>query len=194
MDADNAVAQATAAPPAERRALSPIEFSSFYRGAYRDLITQAMYAGANKTEAEEAANVTMAEALKCWARIEDPQAWARKAVVTNFVKAKKRDQERIRRQKRDYLVTRALRGDEVFDLLIEQQYIDELLAHLTAPQREVMELVVEGHRPVDIADMIGISFDAVRQRVLGAGKRLRPLLDKDQAPRPGAGATRKEAR
>jgi RNA polymerase sigma factor (sigma-70 family) len=194
VDADNAVAQATAAPPAERRAHSPSGFEPFYRENFRVLMKQALYAGADKAEAEEAAAATMAEVLAGWTRLTNPLAWAGRAVVSNFIKSKKRDQERIHRQKRDYTSTRARRGDEDIETYGEVQWVDGLLGQLSAEQREVMELVVAGYPPIEIADMISISPDAVRQRLMGVRKRLKQVWNKDQAPQSGTGSSGKEAR
>lgn len=195
MDADNAVAQATAAVAAERCAPATPDFEAFHRENYRELLRQAMYAGADEHQADEAAAEAMAQVFKSWPRLtEHPLAWARKAVVTNFLKSKQRDQERIRRQKRDYISTRARRGDEDIETYGEQQWVDGQLAQLSAEQREVMRRVVEGYTPTEIAGMISITPEAVRQRVTGARKRLKKLWDKDQAPRPGTESSGKEAR
>lgn len=69
-------------------------FREFFRQTYRILIKQARYAGANDHEADDATAATMADVFENWRRLDDPVAWARRAVVRFYVKAKTRNLDR----------------------------------------------------------------------------------------------------
>lgn len=100
METDKGLARAasTPTPRVERRNAAPDGFTDFYRGGYRELIKAAMYAGATPHEADEATAAAMKEVLRRWGELDDPLAYARRAVVSNFVKEKTRNLDRVRRR------------------------------------------------------------------------------------------------
>src|SRR2546429_8267796 len=65
----------------------------FSRRHYRQLMKVVMAAGATPDEAYEAVDQTMEELVRRWHKIEYPSAYARRAVMTNFIKRRKRDRE-----------------------------------------------------------------------------------------------------
>jgi len=71
-------------------------FEEFFAAHYRTLLRLAAYVGANLDEADEAAVKAMVEVLAAWHRLDDPLAWAKKAVVRFFIKEKTRGLGRIR--------------------------------------------------------------------------------------------------
>jgi RNA polymerase sigma-70 factor (ECF subfamily) len=151
-------------------------FDEFFRDSYRALVKQAMYAGADRADAEDAASQTMLDVHLNWARIEDPLAWARCAVVRFFFKAKKRQLYRIRT-----VIIPLARADASLTNWEEWQWIKELLLDLLTPgQQEVMELVLEGYTPTEIAGRIRVTPEAVRQRIYLARELLREALQQQQ--------------
>jgi DNA-directed RNA polymerase specialized sigma24 family protein len=60
----------------------PAGFEDFFRDAYRKLLAAAMYLGATRDEAEDAAASAMMEVFRRWDEISDPLAYARKAATS----------------------------------------------------------------------------------------------------------------
>jgi hypothetical protein len=113
VEADNAVAQATAAPPKESRMHPPAGFTAFFREHHTSLIQTAMYAGATRPEARLAAQGAMTDVLKRWNDIGSPVAYARQAVLSCFFKARRDGLDRVRiKQVRHGAGTPAARLDQ----------------------------------------------------------------------------------
>jgi RNA polymerase sigma factor (sigma-70 family) len=173
VEADNAVAQATAAPPAERRA-PQAGFTAFFRDRYRPLMTVAMYAGATKPEADEAVSLAMAEVLRRWDELKDRPAYARKAVISNFIKIRTRGLDRTRVKQLQFRAgTPQYRDDQSLSYWEDKQWVTQLLNSLPPKQREVMACMVDGFEPYEIAVLLGRSPDAVRQSPEEARRRLK---------------------
>lgn len=152
----------------------PGSFEDFFRAHYRTLLRQARYAGANEHEADDAAAAIMMDVYRHWNRLDDPLAWARRAVGRSFIKRKVRSLDRIRaRQVRFHAGTPLARADANMTSWEEWQWIQELLLNwLTVDQRDVMALTLDGFAPAEVADEIGAPRDAVRQRLRLARKAL----------------------
>jgi DNA-directed RNA polymerase specialized sigma24 family protein len=58
-------------------------FEQFYREAYQPLMRDAIFAGGNWHEAEDAVSAAMTEVLQRWDKIVSPRAYARRAVINN---------------------------------------------------------------------------------------------------------------
>ncbi|GID29119.1 RNA polymerase sigma factor [Paractinoplanes brasiliensis] len=195
MDADNAVAQATAAPLATSRPHPPAGFAAFYRDEFKTLVRTAMYSGATREEAIEAAQMSMAEVLRRWADIGDHRAYGRKAVINNFIKAKTNTLDRVRAQQVRYgAATAPSQQDASLNLWEDTQWVMQLLRSLPPEQGKVMAFVVDGFAPHEIAAMLGRSPDAVRQSLYEARIRLRKTIKKDQAADHDANPLGEEAR
>lgn len=150
-------------------------FDEFFRDAYKALMKQAMYAGATEDEADSAVSYTMLDVHTNWHRLDEPLAWARRAVVRFFLKDKTRSRTRERRAHR-YPGTPDGRDDARLSAWEEWQWIRQLLLDvLTAEQREVMTLILDGYTPAEIGERIGVSSDAVRQRLRLARRQLAPM-------------------
>jgi len=194
VEADNAVAQATAAPPKESRMRPPAGFSAFFREHHRYLIQTAMYAGATRQEARLAAQDAMTDVLKRWSDIGNPVAYARQAVLSCFLKARRDGLDRIRiKQVRHGAGTPAARLDQNLTAWEDKQWVCQLLDSLPPKQREVMALVVDGFEPSDIAALLGRSPEAVRQNLREARTRLKQTLEEDQVTHQVAESMRKES-
>ncbi|XVV10847.1 RNA polymerase sigma factor [Actinoplanes sp. CA-131856] len=148
-------------------------FEEFFAAHYRTLLRLATYAGANLHDADEAASKTMLEVLTAWHRLDDPLAWAKKAVIRYFWKDKARNLARIRQR----LIVRhgysPVADDTSLTSWEEWQWIKQLLLDLLTPdQCIVMELLLNGFTPAEIAERIGASPGAVRQRLAVARRPL----------------------
>lgn len=145
-------------------------FEEFFHAMYRGLLKQARYAGADEYEADDAAAATMADVYENWHRLDDPAAWAKRAVVRFYVKAKTHNLDRTRaRQVRHGVGVPTGRTDTNLTNWEEWQWVTQiLLSTLTAEQRSVMALIMDGYSPTEIATRIGTSPEAVRQRLSAA--------------------------
>lgn len=194
MEADNAVAQATAAPPEASRMHPPTGFTAFFREHHPSLIHTAMYAGATRTEARLAAQDAMTDVLKRWDDIANPVAYTRQAVLSCFFKARRDGLDRVRiKQVRHGAGTPEARLDQNLTAWENKQWVCQLLDSLPAKQREAMALVVDGFEPSEIAALLGRSAEAVRQNLREARTRLKQALEEDKAAHQVAASMRKES-
>jgi RNA polymerase sigma factor (sigma-70 family) len=159
----------------------PPGFEEFYRSEYRTLVKTAILAGARTQDAEDAAGAAMADILQRWEQISNPLAYGRVATLSNFIKDKERGLRRIRQRMVE-------RGDvmqeitEITGITVweDREWVNHLLESLPPAQREVMDFIVDGFRPADIARLLGRTPEAVRQNLLQARKRLRQeFLEQD---------------
>lgn len=199
MDTDKGLAQATPTPRVERRTEVLKEFSEFYRAEYRTLLQAAMYAGANRHEADEATATAMKEVLQRWGKLENPLAYARRAVISNFLKEKTRNLDRIRRrQVEKHAGTAESREDPGMTVWEDSEWVMQMLNSLPPGQRNVMAFIVDGFTPTEIAALLGRSPAAIRQSLHDARLRLTEALQRErvaeQAPLPHLSPARKEGR
>lgn len=199
MDTDKGRAQATPTPRVKRRAEVPQEFSEFYRTEYRTLLQAAMYAGANQHEADEATATAMKEVMQHWDKLDKPLAYARRAVISNFLKEKTRSLERIRRRQVEKQAgTAESREDPCMTVWEDREWVMQMLNSLPPGQRDVMAFIVDGFTCTEIAALLGRSPVAIRQRLHHARLRLTKALQREraaeQAPLPHPSPARKEER
>lgn len=199
MDTDKGLAQAMPATRVERRASPPTEYVEFFNKRYRELLKAAMYAGATRHEADEAAAVVMAEVLRRWTELNDPLAYARRAVVSTFVKEKTHNLDRVRRRQVECGAGTPEFGDDPnLTMWEDRQWVGQMLASLPRGQRDVMAFIVDGFAPTEIAALLGRSPGAVRLSLHEARHRLKEALRQeradDQQRGRTAGSSRREAR
>jgi RNA polymerase sigma factor (sigma-70 family) len=156
-------------------------FEDLFRDAYQPLLRDAIFAGGNPHEAEDAVSAALEEVLRRWDRIENPRAYARRATISNLIKNRQRGQQRIRErmiQRGDYPLERDL--DPGLTVWEGQEWVMQLLASLPAAQREVLACVVDMFPRKEIAQLLGKTDAAVRQNLCAARKSLLSYLA--QAP------------
>jgi RNA polymerase sigma factor (sigma-70 family) len=162
---------------------APEGFEDFFRDAWRPLVKRAMIVGANQDEAEQAAQQTLVEMLRKWPVEPYPLAYARKAVVNNFIKAKKRGTLDVRVAQRLIARGNVPHQEGAEDSQLTASEDDEWMACvfslLPPAQRKVMELIAEGYTRKEIQAELGKSPDAVRRSICDACTRLRQLLHPD---------------
>lgn len=162
---------------ARQQSAPPYGFAGFFRSAYRQVVQTVIYAGATETEADEAAAAAMEEVLRRWDQIRLPRAYARKAAVSHFLKEKERGNNRIRHRLAGLAEARrdgAL--DPGLTVWEDSQWVEQLLNSLPAAQREVMEFIVAGFAPSEVAVLLGKTPEAVRQNLKAARSRLTFML------------------
>ncbi|MFI5895618.1 RNA polymerase sigma factor [Actinoplanes sp. NPDC051513] len=169
------------------------EFVAFFRTSYRTLLVQAQYAGADREDADEAVAATMLDVYNNWSRLDNPLAWARRAVVRFYLKSKARSLDLIRaEQVRRRAGTPQARPDANLTTWEEWQWIRQLLLDLLTPgQQKVMAMILDGYTPTEIADMFEVQPTAVRRQLSYARARLVDAWQNDLRTEPG---NRPEAR
>jgi RNA polymerase sigma factor (sigma-70 family) len=175
-------APAVPSPPAD----SPGEFEEFYRDEYRMLIKVALAAGATMDEAEDASNQTMLEIWRGWKKIDHPRAYARKAVVSNVYKQRKRDSRRTGLAIKGGHLTAG--GDVDTQLVVweDQQWVEQMLRGLPPAQQAVMRCVVDALSVAEISELLGKTPETIRKNLELARKRLRKQLGQEYEVKHGA--------
>jgi RNA polymerase sigma factor (sigma-70 family) len=196
VEAQKGSAQALPTPRIEWSATPRLNFAEFFRATYRDLVQTAMYGGATRQEGEDAASATMEEVFRRWAELREPLAYARRAVISNLIKEKTRNLDRVR-QRQIECGAASSEGDLDPELTAweDEEWIRQMLASLPPRQRSVMTFIVEGFSPAEIATLLGQSPAAVRQSLHVARHRLLEALRKapaDEHDRRAAAASRRE--
>lgn len=195
-----AEARASASPAPEPRPLAPEGFEEFFRASFRELVRTAMTAGAKPEEAEDAAAKTLTEMLPAWPVPGYPLAYARRAVVSNFIKDKTRGNRRVAQRLIDRGHVPHQEGAEDARLTAWEgdQWVADILGVLPTEQRKVMECIAQGLDREEIAETLGKSRATVRQSLCSARARLAELLNPDgerRQPNPAtARSSREEAR
>jgi RNA polymerase sigma factor (sigma-70 family) len=178
-------AQAGASPTAYIRPPAPEGFEEFFRTSFRKLVGTAMSAGAKPEEAQDAAAKALAEMLPAWPVAGNPLAYARRAVISNFIKDKTRGNRRVVQR----LIERGHvpRQEGVFDGRLteweDDQWVVAVLSVLPPTQRQVMGYIARGFSRQEIAEELGKSQEAVRRNLCDACHRLAELLHPDGEPR-----------
>jgi RNA polymerase sigma-70 factor (ECF subfamily) len=174
---DNGDASKPPEQQAAQESNDPVEFEVFYRTYYRELVKAAMYAGATLHDAQEAVDASMEEIHGRWTNIQHPRAYAHQAVRSNLKKLKGRGLDRIRRRQIEC-------GEGVWEegkdarltVWEDTQWVRQLLESLPPSQREAMAFVVDGLKPGEVADVLGITPEAARNRLFAARARLKVAL------------------
>ena len=171
-------------PPAASDA--PYGFEEFFRGSFRDLVKTAMYAGAKRQEAEDAAAKALMEMLGRWDTCERSLAYARTATLNNFIKARTRGTRRVARQlveRGGHVPRHEGAEDRQLTAWEDEEWVASVLSSLPTAQREVMELVVKGLDRDEIAEALGKTKEAIRRNLCDARTRLSRELNPDGSPR-----------
>jgi hypothetical protein len=123
----------------------------------------AATAGAISLEAEEAGAAAMREVLRRWGELGDPLAYARRAVLSNFLKERTRWLDRVRRRLVEQSAgTAEGRTDATLTVWEDREWVLQMLLSLPPGQRAVMAFIVDGFTPAQISVLLGRSPAAFR--------------------------------
>jgi RNA polymerase sigma-70 factor (ECF subfamily) len=168
-----------------RTTTSVAALEEFYRDAHQPLVRHAIFVGWDPDDAEDAVSDTMLDVVKRWDLIENPQAYARRAVISNLIKNKERGLRRIRER---LIQLGAVPPEHDLDpgLMVweQQEWVTRLLKSLPPAEREALAFVVDGFTPQEIALLLGKTDAAVRQNLHAARKRLTKYLAETGEPEP----------
>ncbi len=170
---------------------APEGFEDFFRSAWRELIKHAMVVGATRDEAEDAASQTMLEMLRRWPVQPHPLGYARRAVVSNYIKARTRGDQRIAQRliERGHVPHQEGAVDSRLTASEDDEWAAGVLSLLPPAQREVMERITQGHSRDETLAVLGKSSETVRRNLCDARVRLRQLLHPDGELKQPASAT-----
>jgi RNA polymerase sigma factor (sigma-70 family) len=170
-------------------------FEAFFRSAYRPLVRDVIFAGGRPHEAEDAVAAAMEEVLQRWDTIENPLAYARRAAISNLIKAKQRGLPRVVNR----LIERGdVRSEHALDpgltVWEEQEWVTSLIKSLPLAQKEVLFCIVDEFTVQEIAELFGKTEAAVRQNLCAARKRLVSYYAETSGAGGGRHDDRKEGR
>lgn len=187
---EQGAARAVAAPRREPIPLqAPEGFDVFFRASYLKVVSAVRTAGATREEAEDAASEALTGMVGIWPVPGHPLAYACKAAISNFIKAKTRGNARLVRRliERGHITLQATAEDPRLASMEGREWTDTVLRELTEAQRELMQHIVNGMDRNEIAAALSISKDAARRRLADARARLLEVLSRDgelRNPRP----------
>jgi RNA polymerase sigma factor (sigma-70 family) len=175
---DDGIGQGLATPPVRSLVVDGEEFDAFFLAAYPSLLRCAMAVGATQVQAEEAASQAMLDILRRWSDVVEPMAYARRAVISHFIRAKVNDRRRLDRIVAAGHVAPAVSEDTDLNVWEEEQWVAQLLATLPAVQRAVMTHLYNGLEHSEIAELLGKTPEAVRKNLQLARAHLREELER----------------
>ncbi|MGH3205985.1 MAG: RNA polymerase sigma factor [Streptosporangiaceae bacterium] len=160
--------------------MTPRQFEAFYKAGYPGLVKFLVSSGASLGEAEEAVQEAMLDFCrrsKAGQVISHPTAYVRKAASNFFAKADRRERERRTRELRGGHLTPEGCLDDELAIPPEQEHAEQLLGCLTAAQREVVRLVMDGMSTREIAEQLGKNHPNIRQLLKQGRDRLKQYQD-----------------
>ncbi len=156
VEREQAAAQTVVSPAADSRSSAPWGFGEFFRAEFRGLVGTAMIAGATLEEAKDAAAKALAEMFLHWPVPGDPLAYARRAVVHNFIKDKTRGNHRVARRlvERGHVLHQEGFEDSRLTAFEDDEWVADVLSILPPAQRKVMEYIAKGLDRDEIAEAL----------------------------------------
>lgn len=158
----------------DRQAASKAEFEVLYKADFALLCRFLRYLGAPADRVNDLAQECYIDLWRSWGTVREPGPWLRVVARRKYA----RELEAMARQARptsedawqaDGALTPADNADEAAT-------VRAVLRGLPATQREVIALATDGYRTADIAALLGMNDNAVRQALHRARTRLKKDL------------------
>ncbi|MEV5561199.1 RNA polymerase sigma factor [Nonomuraea wenchangensis] len=171
---------ARAAAPPEADPSSRDQVEQFFRDHYRLLMKVARMHGATAQEADDAVGMTMIDLWQRWHAINNPKAYACRAVISNFIK----NRNQANRESERLLRTQAppMEADWDFRMTLweDREWVEQMLDQLPPVQREVMACYLEGLASVEIGEYLSKSPATIRKNLQFARERLKQIIEQDR--------------
>lgn len=151
---------------------STATFAQFYRDQRPRLVAFLVYLGADQQTALDVSQETMLAAYRDWATIRHPHRWIRVVASRALLRILTNGRE-LPAEGSD---SEAMSTPNVLDVVLQREQHQRLLATmrlLPVRQRQVLAWTYDGYHPHEIADMLGISRDAVRANLMKARRTFR---------------------
>jgi RNA polymerase sigma factor (sigma-70 family) len=167
-----------------------VDFEAFYRANRSALVRLVRLAGATEEEANDAAQTAFAQLLQVAYPIREPMGWLCRTAINDF----RRSNPRVPSRRRKVIerpippweipepATSVPSAADVAALGEQTRGVLTELALLPGKQRQVMVAHYDGLSHEQIAELLGMGTDAVRQNLSRARKTLRKrhvMPDKD---------------
>jgi len=156
--------------------MTPEQLETFYTIQYPRMVKSLVLKDATVDEAEDAVQKAMMDFFQRCQRLQvvkDPPAYVQRAAINYFIRERQRERERRPRERRGGRLAIEEHLDPWMDCLEDNEYVERLLSSLTATQRQVIELVMEGLSTPEIAERLGKTNANVRQQLRLGRKRLK---------------------
>lgn len=157
-----------------------VSFETFWLVRYRYHCAVLMTIGASLAEAEDTISYLAEDILRKnkWETLYNPRAWVPKALLHIY-----RDQRKRQRRGRALEIENHLAPESCLDDGLnaweDRQWVAQMLRPLSPTQRAVVELIIDGLRPREIADLLGKTPETIRQHLAQARKKLEADLGPD---------------
>jgi RNA polymerase sigma factor (sigma-70 family) len=152
------------------------DFADFYRRSYPRLVTFLRYHGAGWADAAELAQHAMAAAFRSWPTIRTPKAWVRTVAARAFARRLAEVAEVPTAEVPEPVA--ALPTVPPAEEWEQQHEILRLVASLPPRQRQVMAWTLDDYTPAEIADILDMAPEAVRQNLRRARTTLARRLNR----------------
>ncbi|WP_327706784.1 sigma-70 family RNA polymerase sigma factor [Streptomyces decoyicus] len=149
-------------PPAPGESGARSEFAACYEQEIVRLTRFVMHLGAAPHEAADIAQSAFAVAFEQWESIQHPRAWLR-TVAQRKMQAMRYPREELTDQLPDLPGGRC--PVDAVELSEEEARVYEALSWLPDRQREVMAWTLDGYKPQEIARLMKVTPEAVRQNL-----------------------------
>lgn len=157
-EVDEGATVADAQQRAGTRLRTEVEFTAFYRATVRQLVFFLVNHGASEALAADVAQETMIKALRRWTDLESPRAWVHKVASRELLRAFVSVEDPTAQMPEP---TALLRTDAVAEW--ETRHDAALmLGDLPPRQRQVLAWTLNDFTPAEIAQILGVSPEAVR--------------------------------
>ncbi len=150
----------------------PLPFNDVYRVELPLLVRFVMKHGARPDQARDAAQEAFTQAYKTWESISHPARWLRTVAVRVYFRQKFKEHlpgELPDPSERERVPTN-------IQLSEQESLVYDALAQLPYRQRQVMAWFYDGYSYEEIARILGIEQNAVRQNVHRARAALKEIL------------------
>jgi RNA polymerase sigma factor (sigma-70 family) len=159
--------------PSDSRAVEG--YCEFFQKEYQPVVRFLLRVGATWEEAEDAAQEAMIRAHRTWLALDHPPQWIRKVAWRCYINSVQRE------RKRRILEAEAARmhredSHEYDRLIVEHNWLIEILRDLPPRQREILAWSLDGYKPQEIAHFLDMGSATVRSNLRAIRTKLRTSL------------------
>lgn len=151
-------------------------FADFYAAHFDPLVRFLVRLGAERTEAEDAAQSAMLALLQRHDDVRDGPAWIRVVARNNWLRAMRQTALTVRPESLDGQAETDGDPAGIVSRRLQRDRAARLVGELPPAQREIVALVVDGYSPAEIGELTGRSPAVVRSNLSHARRRLRQRL------------------
>lgn len=188
-----------AAQPAQAslsdRELRQNAFEGLFRAKRRALFGMLIAMDAPPDVAEDAVAEAFIDLWRNWDTVREPGAWLRAAAKSHFYRIRNVQQRECELDgESDQVPDPSAEG--ALSVLEHEQWVDQLMQHLTPAAREIFEPILRGSSTAEVAAILRKTRNTVRQGVHSARGQLKQLIGPDYTinGRTGSARVREEVK